>query len=72
MDRSRRVGPYLTGVDVQIGDHSMGLLNKATLQFSVPNPYRDLDAVENTWFRPGRFIQIEIAFANYFIQFRFF
>ena len=64
VDRSRRVGPYLTGVDVQIGDHSMGLLNKATLQFSVPNPYRDLDAVENTWFRPGRFIQIEIAHPN--------
>ena len=64
VDRSRRVGPYISGVDVQIGDHSMGLLNKATVQFAVPNPYRDLDAVENTWFRPGRFIQIEIAYPN--------
>jgi len=63
-DRSRRIGPYITNVDVQIGDHSMGLLNKATVQFSVPNPSQDLDAVENTWFRPGRFIQIEIAYPN--------
>lgn len=63
-DRSRRVGPYLNNVDVQIGDHSMGLLNKATIQFSIPNPHRDIDAVENTWFRPGRFIQIEIAYPN--------
>jgi hypothetical protein len=63
-DDSRRVGPYITTVDVQIGDHSMGLLNKATIQFSIPNPHRDIDAIENTWFRPGRFIQLEIAHPN--------
>ena len=59
-DTSKRVGPYLTGVDVTIGDHSMGLLNSATVQLVVPNPDRDLDLIETTWFRPGRFVRIDI------------
>lgn len=59
-DTSRRIGPYLTGVDVTIGDHSMGLLNKATVQIVIPNPERDLDLIETTWFRPGRFVRIDI------------
>jgi len=60
-DDSRRVGPYLTGVDVTIGDHSMALLNKATVKFVVPNPTRDLDDVERIWLRPGRFCKIQIV-----------
>jgi len=36
-DTSRRTGPYITGVDITIGDHSMGLLNKATINFIIPN-----------------------------------
>lgn len=36
-DSSKRIGPYLTSIDVTIGDHSMGLLNKATIAFMVPN-----------------------------------
>jgi hypothetical protein len=46
---------------VQIGDHSMGLLNKATVAISIPNPQRDLDSIEEVWFRPGRNVKIEIA-----------
>jgi hypothetical protein len=60
-DETRRVGPILTQLSVTIGDHSMGLLNKATVQISIPNPSRDLEGVEATWFRPGRFVRIEIA-----------
>ena len=60
-DSSKRVGPYLTSIDVTIGDHSMGLLNKATISFVVPNPERDLDAIENTWFHPGRFVKLDIV-----------
>jgi hypothetical protein len=60
-DRSKRIGPYLTGLDVTIGDHSMGLLNKATITFIIPNPERDLDDVENVWFRPGRFVRIDVV-----------
>lgn len=61
LDRSKRIGPFLTGLDVTIGDHSMGLLNKATVTFIIPNPERDLDDVENTWFRPGRFVRIDVV-----------
>lgn len=59
-DTTNRVAPFLTSVDVSIGDHSMGLLNKATVNMVIPNPQRDLDAVEETWFRPGRYVKIEI------------
>lgn len=60
-DTSKRIGPYLTSIDVTIGDHSMGLLNKATISFIVPNAERDLDDIENTWFHPGRFVKLEIV-----------
>lgn len=46
-DNSRRIGPIITGVSVDIGDHSMGLLNKATVNITIPNPTRDLDQVES-------------------------
>jgi hypothetical protein len=61
LDRSARIAPYITSLDVQIGDHSMGLLNKATVAISIPNPQRDLDGIEEVWFRPGRNVKIEIA-----------
>ena len=61
LDNTRRVGPILTQLSITVGDHSMGLLNKATVQISIPNPARDLEGVEATWFRPGRFVRIEIA-----------
>jgi hypothetical protein len=61
VDESYRIGPYITSVDVTIGDHSMGLLNKATVNLSIPNPERDLDGIEDTWFRPGRYVKIEIV-----------
>ena len=60
-DTSKRVGPYLTSIDVTIGDQSMGLLNKATISFMIPNAERDLDAIENTWFHPGRFVRLDIV-----------
>ena len=61
VDASYRIGPYITSVDITIGDHSMGLLNKATVNISIPNPERDLDGMEDTWFRPGRYVKIEIV-----------
>jgi hypothetical protein len=61
VDSSRRVAPYITDVSVAIGDHSMGLLNKATIKLEIPNPQRDLDGIEDIWFRPGRYVQIKIA-----------
>ena len=61
-DTSRRTGPYITSAEINIGDHSMGLLNKATVQFTIPNPQRDLDLVEQMWFRPGRYASINIEY----------
>jgi hypothetical protein len=61
VDASYRIGPYITSVDITIGDHSMGLLNKATVNIAIPNPERDLDGMEDTWFRPGRYVKIEIV-----------
>lgn len=59
-DSSGRTGPYLQTVDIQIGDHSMGLMNSATLRVVIPNPQRDLDEMEQVWFRPGRYVKIQI------------
>lgn len=59
-DQTRRTGPYITNVDVTIGDHSMGLLNKATVNIVIPNVARDLDDIEEVYFRPGRYISINI------------
>ena len=63
-DYSRRIGPIITAVSVDIGDHSMGLLNKATVNISLPNPTRDLDAIEEIWFYPGRYVKIDIEHPN--------
>lgn len=59
-DRSRRVAPYITDTTINIGDHSFGLLNKASVSFIIPNVERDLDIMEDIFFRPGRFIRIDI------------
>ena len=60
-DQSMRIAPVITSVDVQIGDHSMGLLNKANITISIPNPQRDLDEIEEIWLRPGRNVRIDIV-----------
>lgn len=60
IDKTKRIGPYLDNISINIGDHSMGLLNKATIKLVIPNPSRDLDVIERTWFRPGRYASIDI------------
>lgn len=59
-DNSRRIAPYIKVADISIGDGSMGLLNKANLSLSIPNPDRDLDEFESIWMRPGRYVQLVI------------
>lgn len=63
-DSSKRLPPIITSAEINIGDHSMGLLNKATINISVPNPDRDLNWVESVWLRPGRYVRIKIAHPN--------
>tara|TARA_B100000963_G_C22631719_1_gene675241 strand:- start:705 stop:2756 length:2052 start_codon:yes stop_codon:yes gene_type:complete len=51
---SFRIPPVITSAEINIGDHTMGLLNKAALNITIPDPVRDLDNFERIWFRPGR------------------
>ena len=60
-DKSRRVGPYITDASINIGDHSFGLLNKADIKLVIPNVERDLDWAEDIFFRPGRFVRIDVT-----------
>ena len=60
-DTTYRPGPFIKGVSIDIGDHSMGLLNSATLNITIPNPQRDLDFIEEMWFRPGRYVKLELT-----------
>ena len=55
-----RTPPYITSTDITIGDHSMGLLNSATVNFKIPDVSRDLEYYENVYFRPGRNVTIII------------
>lgn len=59
-NKTKRIPPYITSVDVSIGDHSMGLLNKATINIKIPNPQQDFDFFESVWLRPGRPIDVII------------
>jgi hypothetical protein len=60
VNSSKRIPPYITSTDINIGDHSMGLLNKATVNINIPNPQQDLDFFEYVWLRPGRHVLIVV------------
>jgi len=60
VNTSRRIPPFITSLDVSIGDHSMGLLNTATVNMTIPNPQRDLNFIESVYFRPGRYVTVVI------------
>lgn len=55
-----KIPPVITLCNINIGDGSMGLLNKATVNITISDPTADLDEFENVWFRPGRHVLIEI------------
>jgi hypothetical protein len=57
---SKRIPPYLTGLEVSIGDDSMGMMQTATTNVTIPNPGRDLDYFESVYLRPGRNVKILI------------
>ena len=61
LDRpANRIPPVFTLCNINIGDNSMGLLNRASLSILISDPSADLDEFEEIWFRPGRHCLIEI------------
>ena len=61
---SKRIPPYLTGLEVSIGDDSMGLMQTAVANVTIPNPGRDLDYFESVYLRPGRNVKVYIEHPN--------
>ena len=59
--QANRIPPVITLCEVNIGDGSMGLLNKASVNILISDPSADLDEFENVWFRPGRHVLLEFA-----------
>lgn len=55
---SKKIPPFITSADINIGDHSMGLLNSSTINITIPNPGRDLNFIESVYLRPGRHVQV--------------
>lgn len=60
IDSSYRIPPFITSAEMQLNDHSMGLLNTSTVNIVIPNPDRDLDFMESVYARPGRAITMLI------------
>ena len=59
-NREYRTPPVITSAEIAIGDHSMGLLNTATINLLIPNPNTDLNLIEAIYFRPGRSVELII------------
>jgi len=57
----QRIPPYIVSSEIAIGDHSMGLLNTATVIINIPNMQRDLDVIEQVFMRPGRRVKLTYA-----------
>ena len=55
---ANRIPPVITLAEINIGDHSMALLNKATFNVLISDPSADLNEFEQVWFKPGRNVEI--------------
>ena len=60
VDSSRKIGPFITSVDITTVDHTITGQNTATINITIPNPERDLDIMEDIWLKPGRYISVTI------------
>jgi hypothetical protein len=62
VSNNNRWPPYISAADISVGDHSMGLLNTATVTIEVPNVSRDIDLIEEIYMRPGRKVKVDIEY----------
>ena len=56
---STRIGPVLTGVQINIADQAQFAINSATINITIPDP-STLDLIEESFLKPGRTVQIKI------------
>lgn len=56
---STRIGPVLTGVQINIADQAQFAKNSATINITIPDP-STLDLIEESFLKPGRTVQIKI------------
>lgn len=54
-----RTPPFISSAQIDIGDHSMGLLNTGLVVIEIPDVNRDLDIIEEIYMRPGRKIRLD-------------
>jgi hypothetical protein len=64
LNNSKRIPPYITATSVQIGDDSMGVMQTATINITIPNPQQDLNYFESVYLKPGRHVQLNIAYPD--------
>ena len=63
-DKTYKVPPFITSCEISMNDHTMGMLNSATVTIVIPNPNIDLDHMESIYARPGRAITLEISYPD--------
>ena len=56
-----KVPPFITSCAVTMNDHTMGTLNSATINITIPDPGRDLDYMESIFAKPGRAVTLRIV-----------
>lgn len=61
IDNTYKIPPFISSCDISMSDHTMGLLNSATVTIVIPNPDIDLDFMEGLYARPGRAVTLKIA-----------
>jgi hypothetical protein len=55
-----RTKPFVTSVSIDIKDQTRGYINKGTIKIYVPDATRDLNAIEETYCKPGRTVLVTI------------
>ena len=59
-----KIPPVITDCNISMNDHTIGLLNSATVEILIPNPDQDLDFMESVFARPGRAVTLKIEQAE--------
>jgi hypothetical protein len=64
LNKTKRLPPFITAVDINVTDHSIGLLNSCTFNILVSNPEQDLEYIESMYCRPGRPVNVHVEYPD--------